>query len=243
MKEKLETLSTPPEELSIYENVKKRWDEILGLWRKGWAAESKVERLEDYIEYHRVKIFEEKTVNSLYDWESDWLRAVSYHDHQHDFVLNRKKFNEDLKQFWGEWHERSIANMNQLAFEALRGMILVNGATILACLTLLSGQIENPVPSAVLAAKVMVFSAILSLLLMVLGHTLAFARIDEVEGKVHGVLVGIAKHGKLYAISRYLRRYLDPIIKISSALIYGSIFVFAFSAFVSTLILIFSNPL
>lgn len=228
----------PPSESSIYENVKIQWENVLKLWEGGWHAESKVERIESYLEFHRTRIFDGNSADKAYDWETDWLRAATYHDHQRDFVLNRRKHNEDLKAMWSEWHERASQNMSGLSFEALRGMILVDGAAILACLTLLSGQIEHPNKSAIIAAKVMLLLSIVSLLMMVAGHSIAFLRANDVVNRVRGTLVGFSRHKKLYAVSRYLRRYFDRTLEIGNALVFGSIFVFALGAAISAIILI-----
>ncbi|MNV61458.1 hypothetical protein D3C71_1539670 [compost metagenome] len=140
---------------------------------------------------------------------------------------------------WKEWHDQSAASLVQLSLEALRSMILVNGAAILACLTLLSGQIEKPNPSAILAAKIMLLCAILSMVMMAGGHFVSSARMLELTSRVRSALIGHIRHRKLYAIGRYTRRYLNPVVDRANALIYGSIVVFAFSAFVCTFILIF----
>lgn len=229
----------PPDNVSIRASVERQWKGILELWKSGWHSESAVERLENYIEYQRVRVFENKSVDGNYDWESDWIAAVNVHDQNNDFVRNRRTHNEDLKKMWFEWHERNASSLTQLSLEALRGMILIDGASILACLTLLSGQISEPNPSAVLGAKLMLICSIISLCMMAAGHLIGFMRLDDVGSRVRGVLIGHTRHRRLYAIGRYLRKHLDPVIELSNALIYGSIIVFAASAFVSALILTF----
>ena len=232
-------LPKPPENISIHAAVKRQWEGILDLWKRGWHAESSILRVEDYLEFHRVKIFEQEATVGEFDWKSDWISAVTYHDTQRDFVGNRRAHNDDLRRMWTEWHDRTQAGMVQLSLEALRSMILVDGAAILACLTLLSGQVEHPNPSAILAAKVMLFCAILSMVMMGGGHAVGYMRMAELTNRVRGKLVGHMRHRRLYAIGRYLTRYLDRVIDISNGLIYGSIFVFAFSAFICAFIVIF----
>lgn len=232
-------LPKPPENISIHASVERQWEGVLDLWKSGWHAESSIERLETYLEYHRERIFEKNEAEGAYDWQGDWAAARTYHDHQRDFVGNRRAHNDGLHIMWKEWHERSVGSLVQLSLEALRSMILVNGAAILACLTLLSGQVEKPNPSALLAAKIMLFSAILSMALMAAGHLMGSIRMLDMTSRVRGVLVGHVRHRRLYAISRYLVRNLDPVIEKANALIYASIFVFAFSAFVCAFIVIF----
>lgn len=211
------------------------------LWRRGYHAETSIERIEAFIEHHRVEIFEKNASDGLYDWRGDWFSASSYHDSQTDFVRNRRAYNDGLYTMWKEWHDQSERSLTQLSLEALRSMILVNGAAILACLTLLSGQVEKPNPSALLAAKFMLFCAVLSMTMMAGGHLLSSIRMLELTSRVRGALVGHIRHRRLYAIGRYLRRYLDPVIEKSNGLIYGSIFVFAFSAFTCSFIVIFGG--
>ncbi|WP_107339339.1 hypothetical protein [Agrobacterium pusense] len=235
--EKLALRPMPPEELSIRASTKKRWEHILSQWRRGWHSDSAVERLNNYLEYHRVRIFEEKNAGDEFDWEADWLDAVNYHDLQQDFVRNRRAYNEGLHKMWTEWHDRSVTALEQLALETLRSMVIVNGAAILACLTILSGQIDRPNPSAVLAAKIMLFGAIISLAMIAGGHLISSMRMIEVTSRIRAVLVGHVRHRRLYSIFRYTRRFLNPTIDTSNALIYGSIFVFAASAVVCAVIL------
>lgn len=227
----------PPEDLSIKVSTEKRWKHILKQWESGWHSESAVERLDNFLEHHRVRIFEEKTAGDEYDWQADWLDAVYYHDYQQDFVRNRRAYNEGLHKMWTEWHDRSAAALEQLALETLRSMVIVNGAAILACLTILSGQIDKPNPSAVLAAKIMLFGAIISLGMIAGGHLVSSVRMIEVSSRIRAVLVGHIRHRRLYSIHRYTRRYLNRSIDRSNALIYGSIFVFAASAVVCAIIL------
>lgn len=231
----------PPDEISINASVHRQWSTILELWRRGYHAETSIEQLETYLEFHRVQIFENRTSDGKYDWPRDWLAAKSYHDSQTDFVRNRRAFNDGLRTMWTEWYERSVGSLLQLSMEALRSMILVNGAAILACLTLLSGQIEKPSASAVLAAKIMLFCAIISMCLIAGGHLIASMRMLDVTSRVRGALVGHIRHRRLYAISRYLRRYLDPTTEWANSLIYASIFVFAFSSLICALIVVFGS--
>ncbi|RVK16201.1 hypothetical protein CN138_29890 [Sinorhizobium meliloti] len=231
----------PPEELSVRARVELRWQHVLDQWKRGWHEESTVESLETYLESRRKLTFEDKCLDPRYDWERDWVAASILHDCNQDFVRNRRAFNDDLKRLWFEWHERSITHGGQVSLEALRGMILINGASILACLTILSGQVTQPNPSALLAAKIMVFCNVLSLLMMAGGQVICFHQLFEVIGKVRGALVGNTRHRKLYAVSRYLKRHLDPALVWGNALIYGSIFVFAISSFLCALILVFDG--
>lgn len=234
-------LPLPPDEVSISNYVKLRWEGTLDLWKRGWNSESTIEQLEHYLEFHRERIFDQNSAVGLYDWRRDWTEARFYHDHQTDFVRNRRAYNEDLRAMWKEWHERGMGSLVQLSLEALRSMVLVNGAAILACLTVLSGQVEKPNPSVLLAAKIMLFSAVLSMLLMGGGHLLASIRMLGATSRVRGILIGHVRHRKLYAIGRYLQRYLDPIIEKANALIYSSIFVFAFSSFICAIIVVFDG--
>ncbi|WP_075289886.1 hypothetical protein [Pararhizobium arenae] len=231
-------LPRPPESISIECSVRRQWESILELWRRGWHSESAIDRLEDYIEFQREKVFVSGTAEGDFDWEGDWLAAVRHHDLKRDFVANRRAHNDDLRKMWSEWLDRNYSGMANLALEALRSMVLINGASILACLTLLSGQISTPSPAAVLAAKVMIFFSIVSLIMMAGGHVMAFVQVEGVASRVRGVMVGHMRHRRLYAVSRYVDRFLNRALVWSSALIYGSIFLFAFSALISAIILI-----
>lgn len=234
-------LPRPPEEISIAASTKKQWENILKNWRMGYHAETSIQLLENYLDGQREKIFDKNEAEGSYDWGADWSSAMRYHDSQIDFVRNRRAYNEGLHGMWKEWHDQSTGSLVQLSLEALRSMILVNGAAILACLTLLSGQVEKPNPSAVLAAKIMLFCAVLSMMMMAAGHLWGSIKMLAVTGRVRGALVGNIRHRRLYAITRYLRRHLDPAIDKANGLIYGSMFVFGVSAVVCALVVIFDG--
>ena len=132
MDEEERKVPLPPKELSVYEKTKNLWNDIIGQWEKGWHAETQVERVDQLIEHHRVEIFEKKAMDQHYDWETDWLNAFSLHNIKRDFVLNRRAHNDALKALWLEWYQETTNGLRSLSLEALRGMILVDGAAILA---------------------------------------------------------------------------------------------------------------
>ncbi|TPN54292.1 hypothetical protein FJ976_08740 [Mesorhizobium sp. B1-1-9] len=169
------------------------------------------------------------------------MAAHNLHLWNLDLVRNHKQHVDDLKKMWFEWADRGYKYFGDLSLEALRSMVLINGAAIIAALAVLSGQISQPWHAAVLVAKITVFTSVVSLLMMGAGHSLLSLRMGDLLGTVRGILVGNAKHPKLYAVSRYLRRFMDPYIRLANALIYGSIVVFSLSALISACILMFSS--
>lgn len=231
----------PPKEISVRHYVETRWSYLLESWRRGWAADSDLDALEGTIEFHRDRVFEKREHDGIYDYELDWVQANSFHEAKIDFVRNRKSFNDDLKRFWSEWENRSHLHISNVSLESLRSMVLVNGAAIVAALAVISGQVGNPWPPAVLVAKITIFTSVLSLLMMATGHAILVERVGDIAGRVRSVLVGNARHGRLYALHRYLRRYFNRAGTWATALIYGSISVFGISAMISACILLFSS--
>lgn len=231
------SLPLPPNDKSISAYVRSEWEEILKNWRKGWAQDVRLEQLQDYLEHERVRIFEKAETDGLYDWSADWFQAKYIDDVNTDFVKNRKTHVADVRAMWGSWVTRSYTAMNNLSLEALRSVILLNGAAIIAALTILSGQISKPTQSATIAARATIVFAVLSIVMMAAGHLLSYMRGVEVVSRVEGALLGNVKHDKVYAISRYLRRHLTPVMVVAHWLIYGSIVVFAIGATVSAFIL------
>ncbi|MBP1849713.1 hypothetical protein [Rhizobium halophytocola] len=231
----------PPEELSTVATVKAEWARIIKNWQSGWHEETGILGLENYVESERLQLEKRKVESAEFDWDEDWIEAKLFHDRQMDFVRNRRALNEGLVTMWREWYEQRTGAMIQLSLEALRSMILLNGAAILASLTLLSGQIAAPTQSAVLAAKVMLLFSILSILINGSGHLLGAITMNEVTSRIRGVFVGHIRHAKLYAISRYLRRHLEPRVKVANGLIYSSIFIFAVGAAASGVIIVFNG--
>ncbi|ANN58682.1 hypothetical protein A9174_19320 [Mesorhizobium loti NZP2037] len=241
-KRPVKQLPLPPEDISFRSYVDQEWKKIIRYWKKGWAADSTLSVLENFIEFNRVEIFEKKRIDPRpFDWERDWLLAHDIHAYNIDVVKNQRQHIDDLKKMWFEWSERSYSYFSDLSLEALRSMVLVNGAAVIAALAVLSGQIAQPWHAAVLVAKLTVFTSIVSLLMMAAGHALLFLRMNELVSRIRGVLVGNAKHHKLYAIGRYLRKFATPTAHLANVLIFGSIIVFGISAFFSALILLFSS--
>ncbi|MES0108371.1 hypothetical protein [Mesorhizobium sp. M0013] len=235
-------LPLPPEEISFRRYVDDTWKGILKNWRRGWASDNDLSTLDDTIEFTRNEIFVKKVVDPRpFDWERDWLVAHNIHLANLDLVRNHKQHLDDLKKLWGEWTERSYKHIGELSLEALRSMVLIDGAAIIASLAVLSGQISSPWHAAVLVAKLTVFTSVVSLLMMGAGHSLITLKVGDLVGRIRGVLVGNTKHNKLYAVPRYLSRYLDPYGRIANLLIYGSISVFGISAFISAIILMVSE--
>lgn len=230
-------LPLPPDEISIEAHVKREWDNVLRSWKSGWAPESNLTALESYIEFHRVRLFVEGWADGVYDWQHDWALAKYAHDINTDFVKNRRALNDDLKKMWFEWSERQYTFYGNVSLEALRSMVLINGAAILASLAVLSGQIVSPSHAAVIVSKATVFTSVISLLLMATGHSILFARVSDANSRIRGVLNGNPRHRRLYAISRYLRRYVDPVLEIANYCIYGSIGIFGLSALICSIIL------
>ncbi|UCI32534.1 hypothetical protein [Mesorhizobium sp. B4-1-4] len=232
-------LPLPPSEISFRNHVEQEWERIIRFWKNGWADESRLSNLESLIEFERVKIFDNKMPDSRpFDWGTDWIQAKHVHDFNVDVVKNRKQHVDDVKKMWFEWTERSYTYFSDVSLEALKSMVLIDGAAIIAALTVLSGQIAQPWHAAVLVAKLTVFTSVVSLLMMGIGHSVLFLRMDELVSRVRSVLIGHTKHNKLYAIPRYLKRYGHPATQLANLLIFGSIAVFGISAFFSALILL-----
>jgi len=231
-------LSLPPDAESLNHYVREEWANIQRGWENGWAADNRLSQLEEIIEANRQRIFERNEADDRYDWRHDWVNARLFNEQMIDFVQNRKHFNKELKELWFEWTKSSTEHGGRISIEALRSMVLVDGAAIIASLAVLSGQVPHPHPMAVTVAKVTVFTSIASLLMMAAGHALIFETLNSVVGRVRGALVGHPKHKRLFAISRYLRRYSDPKMKVANVLIYGSIAVFGISALISSLLLL-----
>ncbi|MGM4981855.1 hypothetical protein [Rhizobium sp. 11_C7_N12_5] len=194
--------------------------------------------LDNYVEFERQRIFERKEHDSIYDWQADWLNARHLHDFNSDFVRNRRVHADDVKLLWREWHEQTRKHMGDLSLEALRSMVLLNGAAVLASLAVLTGQITAPTHGARIAASCTILFSIASIIMLALGHLLQFMRTNVIQAEIRGVLVGHVKHSKLYAIGRYTRRFLDPIVNIGNILIYSSIFAFAFGSALAAIVLI-----
>jgi hypothetical protein len=229
---------TPPDDQSVESYVSKQWSNILNDWKLGWPADTNLDSLDSYVEYERQEIFEKKSKSKKYNWERDWLRAKSVHDSNIDFVRNRKKYNEDLIVLWSEWHRDVKSHLLNLSLEALRAMILLNGAAIITSITILSGEVIKPSNDAAIASRVAILGCVFSLVMMASGQAALARRLDHMANTVRGVLIGHPRHRRIYAIGRYVERNMRRVSKFAEAMIYGSIFVFGLTALISAIILI-----
>ncbi len=137
-----------------------------------------------------------------------------------------------------EWQGRVYTGATQISLETLRAMVLVNGAAIIASVSILSGLDDTSPTSMLYVTKLTIFSCSISLVMLSIGHAINFEISTDCAARVRGTLVGNPRHSKLYAIGRYLERYMEPKQKIAAYFIYGSIIVFGFNALISSLILI-----
>lgn len=233
-------LPLPPRERSIEGHVQQEWGRILASWRKGWAAESNLADLEHFIEFEQARIFERGEFTADFNWQLDWLRAKAVHDSNVDFVRNRRAHADDVKKMWIEWCDTNTKSMSELSLEALKSMVILDGAAILAALAVLSGQISTPTHAAQIASKCTILFSVVSLIMMAAGHSILFLRIGDLLVRVRSTLLGNANHAKLYAIGRYLQRHLNPLIDVANGLIFGSIIVFAMGSFIAAMVLVFA---
>ena len=229
----------PPDTDSLFVYTQAEWEYIRHWWKRGYAADSKLESLENLIEHRRRVIFVEKLVDKAFDWRTDWSRAKSWHDYQMDQVKHLRTHLEGVKQIWATWTENSTTHFSNISLEALRSIILLNGAAIIAALAVLTGQITTPRVSAILTAKITTVTSVVSMVMMATGHAILWDRMSNVVGQVRNSIVGSPRHRRVYSVGRYLRRHLNPITNWANGLIYGSIVVFAASALVCALILAF----
>lgn len=229
----------PPESESLFFHVQSEWKYIRHWWHRGYSAESKLVALESLIERRRQMIFHENDVDQNFDWRADWFNAHSFHDYQTDQVKHLRTHLEGVKSLWAKWSENSTLHFSSISLEALRSVLLINGAAIIAALAVLTGQIDAPRVSAITSAKITTVTSVVSMVLMATGHAILWDRMSSMAGRVRSAIIGTPRHRRVYAVSRYLRRHLDPVTKIANGLIYCSIIVFAASALVCSLILAF----
>lgn len=230
----------PPEGESLFAHTQSEWKYIRDWWLKGYSAESRPVALEGWIEQRRQEIFQGGLVDGRFDWSSDWLNAKSFHDYQIDQVNHLRTHLAGVKEHWSKWSESSTQHFSSVSLEALRSVLLLNGAAIIADLAVLTGQIDDPRSGAVFAAKITTLTSVVSMIMMATGHALLWDRMSYVLGRVRSAIIGTPRHRRVYAVGRYLGRHLDPVTRVANALIYGSIIVFAGSALVCALILAFS---
>lgn len=224
----------------IESTVRERWDSILRDWRRGYAADESLAQLETLIEVERREIFEAQGGEIDTERARDWGRAHVVHFTNIDHVRNSRRYFDDVRAYWMQWEERTSTALANLSLEALRAMIIVNGAAIIASLAVLSGQVSDPTDAAIRVAKVTVVCSVVSLMMMGLGHAIIWLRGSELAGRIRATLIGNVRHSRLIAIWRYTRRHGSGLINLANALIFGSIGVFGLSAIVSALILAFS---
>lgn len=236
----MKTLPKPPKDQSIHEFFKSQWDVVISDWQRGWVDDETYGFLIEHLESERKAVFLDKTKDPKFNWEDDWLDAEAFHTQKITYVNNRKKYIEDIKVFWNEWYQNTIQDNSTLRVESLRAMVLVNGAAIIACFTVISGGVSNFPQITIYVAKWTILVSAISLILTAIGHAVSAEYNILAAGKVKSALIGHTNHKKLYSLSRYIQRFYQKPIRISQYCVYGAIILFGANAFVSACALMFA---
>jgi hypothetical protein len=190
-------------------------------------------RIEDHAGY-----LERGELRAEFDWATDLRHARLLHAMRTDYAKWLDAHRLGIRDMWAE-HGRAVRDyLSSVSIEGFKAIILIQGATALASLAVLSGQVESVTWQIKLAGKIGLIGAIAGILVAATGQLVIFHFSSHALGKVHGVTSETVRLRRLYAISRYWKRFISIRIELGNLLIYGSILIFALTAMSSTVALL-----
>lgn len=229
----------PPENLSLFHHVKNTWARLQENWENGYALDQELNVLSNYIESERVEIFDKKSKSKNYDWEDDYIDAVQYHESKLDFVNNMNKYIDEITKYWREYFTNLVDISNRVSIEALKAIIILNGAAMIAAITILSGEVAGASFEVKVAAKFILVFCFVSLVSVSVGYALMHRLALELSNEFKGRAFKPLNHKKLFNISEDMDRYIGIKGIVIDVLIYGSIVLFAIGLASSLSIVIF----
>jgi hypothetical protein len=222
---------------SVRDLVAAEWDRALRDWKSGAVLRPNVDYAQLFLDNRRQGV-QAGNFNPEYDWASDLFEAEAAHKHNLQYVEAITSYNEALEKRWDDELARRKAYIGDISLEALRSLVLVNGAAILGALALIS---SSSVPSTLdVAAKILVGFCVVSLLAGVSGYLTIFLYVDSGTVNIEKFLIRPIKHKRLNSLFRYNRRYFWPGQWLGNVLVYASIGCFAVGAGISAVVLIFT---
>lgn len=192
----------PPDDISISGHVRKEWEQMLESAKTGGVYKARLARLEAFLE-ERVQLIEDRELRAEYDWAGDWLWARSIHDVNLDHAAWLDLHRQGLQRSF----ERGAAAIEAYALgasqEGFKAILLVHGATALASLAVLSGEVTNAASNIWLAASIALIGSIVGIVMAAIGQIIGLHFAADARGQLTGMLTPTVKLRRMYAFSRY----------------------------------------
>jgi hypothetical protein len=227
----------PPDDISLAKRVERTWDELFVAVRSGRHYSAQAAHLERRIQEH-ADFLERDELPPEFDWHTDFRQALLLHALRLDYARYLEAHRFGIRDIWAE-HGRAVRDyLHGVSIEGFKAIILIHGATALAALAVLSGQVESAAWQVKLAGKIGLVGAVLGLVVAAVGQLIVFHVSQHALGKVQGVRTETVRLSRLYAIGRWWRRFISSRIEQGNLLIYSSILIFALTAVASTIALL-----
>ncbi len=209
----------PPPELSLLAEVKYLWNPILKDAKAGSDVEFHISQVSQTIEQFETALNSGKLPPD-YDWTTDIEKAHKYHDFYVSWVRSARA---DLEKWYAFWNDRLQTTQKfslQLAQEGLKYILLLHGATAIACLNAIT---TNPKTEYKLALLTGMFGAVVGIGLLVIGQIILLNVTWSQNNRISGKLLLRKQWIRLRAISRWIHAKHARILILADIFIYGSI--------------------
>jgi len=216
-----------------------QWKTIYASWESGYTLDTQVDRISRNLADRKAAL-SHGGMPPGFDWQLDLIKAELIHESYIDRVRNRRAYNDTLDARWQDWLKVGREYLTGISLEGLRSIVLIHGATILATLTVVSGQIAAPAPHVMIAAKTMFSFSVVGLAVGVAGYSLIYAILDQAVNSIDPRLIRPMKHERYRSLYRYRTRFFARKAKLPEFLIYASIGAFIIGSILSCMILVLS---
>ena len=212
-------LPDPPADISLLEKVKSRWEDIRRKVRRGEDVEFDIQELaqeiSSYEQMHRTC-----SLMPEYNWAKDIFLAKRFHSR----LLHATKQHISAVNTWHastlDLADRNDALSRALFQDGLKYILLLHGATAIACLNAVFSANAAPYKAAM---KFGMVGAFVGILLLIGGAALFLNTLSTQTSRVRGRLNNKKSFPILQSIYRWTDAKLGSQIKWSGALIMGSI--------------------
>ncbi len=227
-------LLDPPQDVSLFKKVKSRWEEIRRKVRRGEDVDLDIQELDQ-----EIKSCEDNYSAGALRPEYNWTKDIFLAKHSHNRQLHATKQYNLLVNTWHasavDLIDRNDALSRALFQDGLKYILLLHGATAIACLNALFSADAAPYKAAM---KFGMVGAFLGIALLIGGTVLFMNTLSTQTNRIRGRLNNKKSFPALQSVYRWTDAKLGRQIKWSGALITGSVVWFCLYIIICLLLIL-----
>lgn len=231
-----ESLEEVPREKSIVRIVDENWKSVRKYVYDGRPIEYLLTGVEETFSRRKTAITN-GSLDSRFDWEYDLACARFNHRYNLSWLDWHRESREKLVSFWAENAADNFKYVRELSLNGFKTIVLLHGAVALGSFNLLAQKHTTISASTILAAKLGLFFAVVGIISAGLGQLVSFHALSGLFGTIQGKLATVPRWSKIRAFGKYTQKF-QPLLRVATYLIYGSIFWFCLYSIILFLVLI-----